>query len=153
MNWRSILAGLLLCGGWPFNTNALAQTYQLEWFALSPGYSQSTSAVYSVTGSISRAGSGNSSGGAYSLAGGDLALLEVIQTGGAVKLTAIRSPGQVRLAWPLSANDWALEEAGSLSAGGLVWARLPAASFQTNTAEIFIDIKISQGTRFYRLAR
>src|ERR1700676_4796376 len=74
--------------------------YSINWYKVSGGGGTSTSAVYSVSGTIGQHDAGGPmTGGSYSLTGGFWALISVVQTAGLPNLTITHSGRSVVVWW------------------------------------------------------
>jgi hypothetical protein len=93
-----------------------AGTFQLEHAGVGNGGGTSSGGGYVLVGQMGVIGSGQSSGGTFTLEGGSLAMFVVVQTAGAPMLTLTRVGGDVVLSWPVTAIGFELEQAGNLSA-------------------------------------
>lgn len=92
-----------------------ADTFQLEHAGVGSGGGTSSGGDYVVTGQIGVLGTGQSTGGAFTLEGGSLAMFMVVQTAGAPMLTLTRVGNDVVLSWPMTAIGFDLEQTENLS--------------------------------------
>jgi hypothetical protein len=94
---------------------ASAQQYSIDWYKIAGGGGTSTSATYSVTGTIGQPDAGVAmSGGNYSLTGGFWSLISVVQTGGAPTLLLSQSGNTVTVYWQ-NVSGWTLQQNNNLS--------------------------------------
>jgi len=94
-----------------------AQQYSMDWHKVADGGGTSTSAVYSISGTIGQHDAGGpSAAGSYSLTGGFWTLYAV-QTPGAPTLTITYGINQAVVSWPSSVTGWTLQTNHSLAAG------------------------------------
>ena|SRR5579871_4904828 len=94
-----------------------AQQYSINWYKVGGGGGISTSAVYSVSGTIGQQDAGGPlTGGSYSLTGGFWALYTV-QTPGAPILTITYGSNQAVVSWPSSVTGWTLQTNNNLATG------------------------------------
>lgn len=126
-----------------------AQSYSIDWAAISGGGGSSTGSIYSVSGTIAQpAASGAMNGGGYSLTGGFWALY-AIQTAGAPRLIiAFTATNTVIISWPFSETTWTLQQSATLN--GANWETSPA-TVNANSTGNFIIETLPVGNRFYRL--
>jgi len=131
-----------------------AQSYSIDWFTIDGGGGTSTGGVYSVSGTIGQPDAGTMTGGPYTLVGGFWSILAAVQTPNAPYLSVDRNKtsGLVTLFWPLSATGFVLEETSNLNTVPGSWNMVPF-PYQTNATDIFIEIPIPAGNRYYRLSR
>jgi hypothetical protein len=127
---------------------ALAQNYSIDWHKIAGGGGTSTSAVYSVTGTIGQADAGNTmTGGDYSLTGGFWSLISVMQTSGAPMLYISHTGNSVTVYWQNVAN-WNLQENNNLAvpAG---WSA--SNGITTSDGTNYLMLMGAAGNRFFRL--
>jgi hypothetical protein len=93
-----------------------AGTFQLEHAGVGSGGGTSSGGDFVVTGQIGVLGTGQSTGGSFTLEGGSLAMFMVVQTAGAPMLTLTRVGNDVVISWPVTAIGFELEQTGNLSA-------------------------------------
>jgi hypothetical protein len=124
-----------------------AQSYSIDWAAISGGGGSSTGSVYSVSGTIAQpAASGAMNGGSYSLTGGFWALYAV-QTAGALLSISITNSA-VMVTWSSTTANWILQQTTNLNA--VNW-EVSSATINTNGTVSFIIVTPPPGNRFYRL--
>ena len=131
------------------------QTYSIDWFTIDGGGGTSTGGVYSVSGTIGQPDAGVLTGGPYTLAGGFWGIVGAIQMPDAPLLSIDRETvsGQVRVSWPLPARGFVLEETTGLNnAAPSPWMQVPF-PYQTNATDIFINVPVPAGNKFYRLVK
>jgi len=90
-------------------------TFQLEHAGVGSGGGTSSGGDFVVTGQIGVLGTGQSTGGSFTLEGGSLAMFMVVQTAGAPLLTLTRVGGDVVLSWPVTAIGFNLEQTEDLT--------------------------------------
>lgn len=130
---------------------AFAQTnYTIDWFTIDGGSGTSTSAVYSVSGTIGQPDAGTLSGANYSIAGGFWVLLAAVQTPGAPVLSIFRTPtNTIAVTWPATFANWTLQE-NPTSVSSVNWSNITSAIQDDGTTKTFL-IQSPTGNRFYRL--
>lgn len=110
------------------------------------GGGNSTSGVYSVSGTIGQPDAGAAmTNGQYSVTGGFWALPHAVQTDGAPTLTIAKgAPGFANISWtPATGTNWVLQERLSLTSGN--WTNAPSGA--TNP----ITVPATVPAKFYRL--
>ena len=129
--------------------SASAQNYSIDWYKVAGGGGTSTSAVYSVSGTIGQHDAGGPLiGGSYSVMGGFWALYSV-QTAGAPKLRIfLTTTNTAVVSWSSPSTGWKLQQNPNLSIPA--WTT-PAETVNDNGTEKFVIIKPPAGNRFYRL--
>ncbi|MDA0767877.1 MAG: hypothetical protein O3A92_13775, partial [Verrucomicrobia bacterium] len=108
--------------------------FTINWFSIDGGGGTSSSAggEFSVSGTVGQTDPATAASGPFSLQGGFWGLYGVIQTPGAPLLTIERLPnGDLRVAWPLPAPGWVLDESATLGQAPAPWTLVPEASYQT----------------------
>jgi hypothetical protein len=146
-------AGLVLPGlvaGWLLAAaTAQAQNnYAIDWYSMDGGGGTSTSAVYSVTGTIGQPDAGKLTSANYVLEGGFWSLY-ALQTPGAPYLWAMRTPtNTVCVWWAVSDTNWQLQATANLVTGGSTWA---PCTYTTNGDNCIYVESPPTGKRFYRL--
>lgn len=131
--------------------------YELRWFTIDAGGGTSTGGPYSLSGTIGQPDAGAlMTGGTYSLVGGFWGVVAAIQTPGAPLLTATRdaSSGTVTVSWPVTEENWVLEQTGTLhsSPAAIQWLAAPN-SYQTNAGRITLTLPAPAGNQYFRLRR
>lgn len=126
--------------------------YTVDWFSIDAGGGTSTSAVYSVTGTIGQPDAGAMSCGNYTLVGGFWSIVAAVQTPCAARLSVTRSNAVVIVSWPNSAEVWNLEYATMLTGATNAWTQFPL-PYQTNAMDCYITEPSPSGNRFYRLKK
>jgi len=127
-----------------------AQQYSIGWYKIAGGGGTSTSATYSVSGTIGQPdASGAMTGGGYSLTGGFWALYAV-QTAGLPSLTIVpNGPNSVKLLWPAT-GSYTLQQSASLAVASWTTSGYSMTNgFGTN----FVTITPSLGNLFFRLEK
>ena len=132
-----------------FCLSALGQSYSIDWSKVSGGGGTSTSATYSVTGTIGQHDAGGPmTGGNYSLTGGFWALISVLQTPGAPPLLISHSGSTVTVYWQ-DVSGWSLQQNNNLAtpAG---WSASGGAILTNGTN--YLTLTSPTGNLFFRLA-
>lgn len=144
----------LLIGAWVLAATSTHAQYAIDWFTFDGGGGQSSGDTYTLNGTIGQPDAGVMTGGNYSLVGGFWGVV-AIQTPGAPLLSVTNENGTVIVCWPWPANGFLLERTDALAAppAAISWSTVPAASYQTNGARIFITVPMPSGKAFYRLRR
>jgi hypothetical protein len=106
-----LFAGMLLAAAGV----AGAQQYSIDWYTIDGGGGTSTSAVYTVSGTIGQPDAGSMSGGNFSLTGGFWSAISVIQTPGAPLLNIAAGSSGVVLSWPAPSTGFQLQKNNDLS--------------------------------------
>ena len=127
-----------------------AQTNSVDWHKVAGGGGTSTSAVYSVSGTVGQHDAGGPlTGGAYSITGGFWAL-SVVQTPGAPLLKIFRSNTNTAIvSWPAPSDGWILQQNSSLALPA-AWSNATNAVTQAG-GQNQIVVSLPAGNRFYRL--
>ena len=123
--------------------------YSINWYKVSGGGGTSTSAVYSISGTIGQHDAGGPmTGGSYSLTGGFWSLY-ALETANApllsIKLTATNT---VMVFWPSPSTGFNLQQNNDLNTSNWV---TPAETVTDNGAIKYIIVNPPVGNRFYRL--
>jgi hypothetical protein len=124
--------------------------YSINWLTLDGGGGQSSGGAYSLAGTIGQPDAAMSSGGAYALHGGFWAAFAVVPTEGAPALRLVRSGPNVILAWPNPSAGFQLQESPSLSAPN--WTDVNTVPGVVGD-EKQVTHTLAPGTRFYRLRK
>lgn len=126
-----------------------AQSYSINWYKISGGGGTSTSATYTVSGTIGQHDAGGPmTGGTYSLTGGFWAFLQVIQTPGAPLLYITHAGNTVTVFWQ-DVPPWTnLEQNASLTAP-TGWST--NASWTTASGTNYLNLTSPTGSLFFRL--
>jgi hypothetical protein len=121
-----------------------AQSYSISSFTIDGGGGTSTSAVYSVSGTIGQHDAGPTmTNGQFSIAGGFWVLPQVVFIAGAPTLKVTpAAPGFATISWTPATPGFVLQEASSLSAG--LWTNSPSGSTNPVTVP-------ASGAKFFRL--
>ncbi len=129
--------------------SASAQNYSIDWYKVAGGGGTSTSAVYSVSGTIGQHDAGGPLiGGSYSVIGGFWALYSV-ETAGAPKLRIfLTTTNTAVVSWPSPSTGWKLQQNPNLPSG--TWST-PGETINNNGSDKFIIVKPPIGNRYYRL--
>src|SRR3954467_12636503 len=133
---------------------ASGQTYSIDWFTFDGGGGTSTGGIYSISGTLGKPDAGPAiTGGSYSLLGGFWGIVTSIQTAGAPLLTISTDPvsGTVTVSWPVSSENWRLQETSVLTspASAISWSE-SASLYQTDGTRMFITTPAPGANRFYR---
>jgi len=92
-------------------TNALAQSYSIDWFTIDGGGGTSTGGVYAVSGTIGQPDAGTMSGGNYTLDGGFWGIVATVQVPGAPLLNIrLTTTNTVVLFWPNPSAGFQLQQ-------------------------------------------
>ncbi|MSU58973.1 MAG: hypothetical protein EXS35_12535 [Pedosphaera sp.] len=129
--------------------NASAQ-YAIDWFTLDGGGGQSSGGAYTLAGTIGQPDAGASSGGAYTLQGGFWSAIAVVPTDGVPSLRIIPNGTNVTLAWPNPSTGFQLEETPSLVAPA--WTNVNGTPGVVG-GEKQLDQNLTPGPRFFRLRK
>ena len=122
--------------------------YSIDWSTIDAGVGTSTSAVYTITGTIGQPDAAHSASANYTLDGGFWSILAV-QTPGAPYLWVTRTTtNTVCVWWGVSGTSWQLQATNSLARPGSGWT---ACSYCTNGANCVYVESPPTGSRFYRL--
>ncbi|MEI7733609.1 MAG: hypothetical protein WCO56_28850 [Verrucomicrobiota bacterium] len=138
----------LLALFWLSLTASHAQ-YAITQAAITGGGGTSTGSVYSVTGAIGQAAAGRLSGGTFTVDGGVLGVVTVLQTAGMPPLTLQFTNQVFTIAWAVPQAGYVLEYALDLNG---TWVTVPASEFQTNGTQRSLSVTPA-GVRFYRLRK
>jgi hypothetical protein len=134
-----------------FAFSASAQSYSIDWYKIASGGGTSTGGVYSASGTIGQPDAGGPlTGGNNSLIGGFWALVSVVQTSGAPRLTLTHAGGSVIVSWPASATGWTLQQNPSLAAPG--WVQT-GGSIVTLDGTNRVTVSPPVGNLFFRLSK
>jgi hypothetical protein len=130
---------------------ALAE-FKIDWWSIGGGGGPSTGGVWTVTGSIEPV-AGNASGGGFVVTGGFWSVVGSVATPGAPQLIIERQGSNVRIAWPRSAEAFALQETLTLNgAPAIPWTDATYAR-TTNASQISVTIPSPTGFRYFRLQK
>ena len=150
--WRRGLAartGPLLCAAaLVVAASARGQDYAMTWFTLAGG-GTSSGGDYSFTGTIGQPEAGTMSGGDYTFCGGFWG----VAVGGWPRLSIALDPrtDTVVVSWPLSATDFVLDQASTLSGSPPAWKKIPSSQYLTNATQYYITVSKPADSKFYRL--
>lgn len=122
--------------------------FAIDWFTLDGGGGQSSGGAYTLAGTIGQPDAGASSGGAYTLHGGFWSAFAVVQSADAPTLRIVRSGANVTLAWLNPSSGFQLQESPSLSAPN--WTDVNTAPAVVGD-ERQVNQILAPGPRFYRL--
>ena len=131
------------------STDAMAQSYSIDWYKVSGGGGTSTGGVYSVSGTIGQHDAGGSlTGGNYSLTGGFWALYAVQTPGAPVLSIKLTTTNTAQVYWPSPSTGFNLQVNTNLATTNWV---TPAESVTDNGTIKYIIVNPPTGNRFYRL--
>lgn len=158
MNAKIFLSlGLLGCSIGPARAGDPAPGgFSIEWFTLDGGGGTTGNKAggFTVQGTIGQTDPGTACAGPFNLQGGFWGLYGVIQTPGAPFLTISRlANGDLRVAWPLPAAGWVLDESTALGQAPDPWSLVPEATYQSDATHRFVIIPQPTGNRFYGLRK
>jgi hypothetical protein len=145
-NWAKVLALPL------FLSTALiasAENYSIGWYKVAGGGGTSSSAVYSVSGTIGQHDAGGPLvGGDFSLTGGFWSF-PAVQTPGAPALRIVAtSPNTLMVYWPSPSTGFNLQVKTDLTSAS--WTA-PTEIVQDNGTIKYILVSPTPGQKFYRL--
>lgn len=126
-----------------------AAQYEINWSTLDGG-GQSSGGAYTLAGTIGQPDAARSSGGNYTLQGGFWSALAVVPTEGAPSLRILRNGTNTTLAWPNPSTGFQLQETHSLTAPS--WTDVNTVPGVVGD-ERQVNQAIAPGTRFYRLRK
>jgi hypothetical protein len=131
-------------------------SFAIDWSTIDGGGGSSSSSSpggeFSVRGTIGQPDAATSNGGEFSLQGGFWGLYGVIQTPGTPLLTIERLlSGDLRVAWPLPATGWVLDESATLGQPPNLWTLVPEVNYQADATHRFVIITNHTGNHFYGL--
>ncbi len=134
-----------------------AQNYSINWFTIDGGGGTSTGGVLTVRGTIGQPDASSAlTNGATSLAGGFWpgAGFGLVQTPDAPLLAAELLGGNVRIAWPLPAIGFVLDQTAALATppATSAWSQV-SFPYQTNATHISITVPSPASNRIYRLRK
>ena len=90
--------------------------YDLSWSRIAGGGGTSSGGSHTLVGTIGQHEAGAPAGGNYSLDGGFLSGIFLVQTPGAPRLSITKSGGNVIISWPLEASDgFVLQQSGDMA--------------------------------------
>lgn len=133
--------------------SAKAQTYVVNWWAISGGGGTSTSSIYQVRGTIGQSDVGLMTNRIYALRGGFWGGAVAVQTPDAPYLSITNSNANVVVAWPKGDSDWRLECTFQLeTADTSIWTLIPP-PYSTNATECVVTELAPMSIKFYRLRK
>ena len=131
------------------STDAMAQSYSIDWYKVSGGGGTSTGGTYSVSGTIGQHDAGGPlTGGNYSLTGGFWALYAVQTPGAPVLSIKLTTTNTAQVYWPSPSTGFNLQVNTNLATTNWI---TPAESVTDNGTIKFIIVNPPTGNRFYRL--
>ena len=131
------------------STDAMAQSYSIDWYKVSGGGGTSTGGTYSVSGTIGQHDAGGPlTGGNYSLTGGFWALYAVQTPGAPVLTIKLTITNTAQVSWPSPSTGYNLQVNTNLVTTNWV---TPAESVTDNGTIKYIIVNPPTGNRFYRL--
>src|ERR1041384_3313750 len=110
---KTKLLGLGLCALLG-STHAPAQPFAIDWFTVGAG-GTSAGVRYAVSGAVVHANGNGSSGGSFSVQGGFWTIAVVPTPGAPLLRIQLVAPNSVLIAWPASADGFALQETTDLA--------------------------------------
>ena len=129
-----------------------AQSFHMDSSTIDGGGGTSTSAVYSVSGTIGQPDAGVMSGGDFTLTGGFWGVVTAIQTPDAPLLSVACSNTAVVVSWPWPADGWVLVSSTNVVSAPQTTVWTPVLlPYQTNAATIHVTEPAPVGHKFYRL--
>ena len=131
-------------------TGVASAQYALDWFTLDGGGGQSSGGAYTLAGTIGQPDAGASSGGAYTLHGGFWSAFAGGVGENLPLLRILRDGANVTLAWPNPSAGFQLQESPSLTAPN--WTDVNTAPGVVGD-ERQVNQTLAPGARFYRLRR
>ena len=129
--------------------SARAQS-SINWFTLDGGGGQSSGGAYALAGTIGQPDAATSSGGAYTLQGGFWSAFASVPSEGVPLLRILRSGTNVTLAWPNPSTGFQLQESASLRAPN--WTDVTTAPGVVGN-EKQVNQEIASEARFFRLRK
>lgn len=135
---------------WIFSVSAKAQNYSIDFFSIDGGGGISTGGSYSLVGTIGQPDAGKLTGGNYTLDGGFLSGIVLVQATGAPLLSIQLSTTNAIISWQADiSTGFVLEESTSLDANS--WNPSGATvNTSGNTKSVTVS---ATGIRFYRLRK
>lgn len=127
------------------NTNG----FSVDPFTVDGGGGLSAGGGFTIEGTIGQPDAGVLIGGGFLIEGGYWSMVQVITQPDSPLLTLSRAGSQFRLSWPLSAENFILEETISLSPT-ISWSTVPG-SYSSNATDFFLTVPAQPGDRFFRL--
>ena len=143
-----LLAPCLVCAG----------DYTMDWHTFEGGGRTSSSAAFTLSGSIGQPDAGVRSGGAVVLVSGFWGILGVSEEpphppGFDTYLNLTRSNYAIVISWPNKDPDWRLEYTSRLGTTETnTWTLIPA-PYPTNATDCIVTERAPAGNRFYRLRK
>lgn len=128
--------------------------FSIDWSTIDGGGGSASSpgGEFSINGTVGQPDPGQASGGPFSLQGGFWGRYGVVQNPGAPLLTITKLPkGDLRIAWPLTATGWVLDESSTLGQSPDPWTEVDPTTYQADATHRFIVIPAPTGNRFYGL--
>ena len=128
---------------------AVQAQYSIDWYTIDGGGGTSTSAVYSVSGTIGQPDAGVMSGGNFTLQGGFWSIIGAVQIPGSPVLTvAWTTTNTVLVSWPYPSTGFALEQSPTVEA--VTWVGTTNVPVQNGSAwQVIVSPPV--GNRFFRL--
>jgi len=127
-----------------------AQPYSISWYKIAGGGGTSTSATYTVSGTIGQHDAGGPmTGGNYSLTGGFWALISVVQTPGAPTLYLNHSGNTVTVYWLVSPG-WSLQQNSDVAVPAN-WSA--SGGVTTVNGTNYLNLTPPTGNLFFRLIK
>ena len=127
-----------------------AQSYSLDWSSLAGGGGDSSGGAYSLAGALGQSDVGPMSGGSFTLEGGFGTVVATTQNPGTPSFKVLRQGNLLRIAWTKLADGWVLESTSALLGPALSWAPV-AQTYQDDGDSLYITINPTSGSAFFRL--
>ena len=126
--------------------------FDLSWSTLGGGGGVSSNGRFTMSGTVGQPDAGSLSGGAFKIEGGFWSGITVDETtaGPVLKIRLTRG-GQAILSWPLSAQDYTLEEAAG-AVPPIRWTRATQTVVDTST-EHTVTVPAAGVIQCYRLKK
>lgn len=141
---------LLLIGAMFLGVDAWTQSYRIDSFVIAGGGGTSSNGSFSVTGTIGQIDAGKLAGGNFTIDGGFLSGIYLVQTPDAPVLSISRTGPNAMVSWSTnSASGFRLEETSTVNVPAS-WGT-SSSTLTTNGSQISVTVPTSNGLRFYRL--
>ncbi|MGI8964743.1 MAG: hypothetical protein ACR2H1_01500, partial [Limisphaerales bacterium] len=141
----------LVLGCWCLVLSSSAQSYSIDWYKIAGGGGASSGGNYSLVSTIGQHDAGNLSGGNYTLEGGFLSGVVLVQTLGAPVLSIQLAGANAVISWAADASvGFILEEAANLNSPASWSASGAVITTNGNTKSVTVP---ASGVKFYRLRK
>lgn len=129
-----------------------ADGFAVTRFHFSSGGGVSTNIIKStrLTGKIGQASTSSLKGGTFSLRGGVLGGVIVIQTPEAPTLVATRNGDNINFTWTVNSDAWVIESSPAISGQSTHWTIVDA-TLQISGNTRTLTLPLPSGIRFFRL--